>query len=290
MALADSRAMTPAPVATLTSAGKGARPAPGGASINRHFHPILETFAPLIVVAAGTLAIWLSGPMWANQNSVLAMLSKWTPLLLRGFAVDIALLSGSIFVGTAAGLLLGLALLSRNRAIRASLMLLVQLLRNSPGLVVLFFVVFALPFRLEIFGIVVPFPGWAKVIFSFSIKISANVAECVRGSALSISKGQWQAGSALGLTHRQIFWNIIFPQCIPIMTPPWLNVVAIFLAAVPTASLVGIYDAVSYAELAIKAEQTFELILPIYLYIISWFFAVGYALHEFTTWREKQKK
>lgn len=279
--------MKPSPPAVTPELANSPRSAPGADISGSRFALILTIFGPLIVVTAGTFTMWVSGPLWSDQKVIPAVLSRWTPLLLRGFGVDIALLSASMLLGTAFGLLLGFASLSRRKMFRTGIMLLVQLLRNSPGLVVLFFVVFALPFKFVIFGLTVNFPGWAKVIFSFSIKISANVAECLRGSALSVGRGQWDAAAALGLTDRQVFWSVVFPQIIPRMTPPWLNVVAIFLAAVPTASLVGIYDAVSYAELAIKAEQKFELILPMYLYVISWFFAAGYALHEFTHVRER---
>lgn len=246
------------------------------------YREALRIFGPLAMVVAGTFAIWASGLVWPNQMGLLGILAKWTPLLLKGFGVDLVILVASMLIGSVLGLLFGLALLSERKAARSAIMPLVQLLRNSPGIVFLFFVSFALPFKFVVFGLTIPFPGWAKVVFSFSLKISASVAEILRGSVTSIAAGQWDGGAALGLTKRRVFWLVIFPQCIPRMIPPWLNVVAIFLAAVPMASLVGIYDAVSYAGLAIKAEQKPELIIPIYLYIISWFFAVGYALHEFT--------
>ena len=245
---------------------------------------------PLVIVATATLGIWVSQGIWPDEKAVLAVIGKWTPLLLQGFAVDLAILIGSMVCGTVLGLAIGLALLSPNRMVRWPVMPLVQLLRNSPGLVFLFFVAFALPFKFTIFGMVIPFPGWVKVVFSFSLKISASVAEILRGAVQSIGKGQSEAASALGMSRRQAFWLVILPQCLPRMVPPWMNVVAIFLAAVPMASLVGIYDAVSYASLAIKAEQRPELIIPFYGYITAWFFATGYALHEASVLSEHRSR
>jgi len=247
-----------------------------------------KALAPLGIVTASTIGVLLSARLWPESAAILPVLGKWTPLLLKGFAVDLAILSASMFFGTVLGVLLGLALLSRSAFVRWSIVPVVQLLRNSPGLVFLFFVAFALPFKFTLFGLIVPFPGWAKIIFSFALKISASVAEVFRGAVLSIDKGQWEAATALGLSRSQTFKLVIVPQCMPRMLPPWMNIVAIFLAAVPLASLIGIYDAVTYAGLAIKAEQRPDLIIPIYAYVTVWFFAVGYALHELTLALEKR--
>jgi len=78
------------------------------------------------------------------------------------------------------------------------------------------------------------------------------------------------------------FRLIILPQCVRRMAPPWMNVAAIFFTAVPVASLVGIYDAVAYAGLALRAEGNSTLIIPIYTYVLTWFFGVAYALQGLT--------
>jgi polar amino acid transport system permease protein len=66
------------------------------------------------------------------------------------------------------------------------------------------------------------------------------------------------------------------------MVPPWMNIMALFFTVVPIASLVGVYDAVNYAGLAINSEGTPALIMPIYLYVLAWFYCVAYMLQEFT--------
>ncbi|CDX19238.1 membrane hypothetical protein [Mesorhizobium plurifarium] len=276
--------MTTVMVAALTSDEecRGVNQRPGAN------HDWRNAFAPLGIAAVGTAGVLLSSRLWPESGAMPPVLGKWTPLLLKGFAVDLAILSASMVLGTFLGLILGLALLSRSRLVRWPVLPLVQLLRNSPGLVFLFFVAFALPFKFTFFGLVVPFPGWSKVIFSFALKISASVAEILCGAVQSIGKGQWEAAAALGLSRGQTLKLIIVPQCLPRMLPPWMNIVAIFLAAVPMASLVGVYDAVTYAGLAIKAEQRADLIIPVYAYATAWFFAIGYLLHQITIAAEKR--
>ena len=119
------------------------------------------------------------------------------------------------------------------------------------------------------------------------MKIAANVGEIVRGAVNATPTGQWEAGAVLGLTRFRIFRLVILPQSLPRMVPPWMNTMALFFTVVPIAALVGVYDAVNYAGLAINAEGSSNLIMPMYMYVLIWFFCVAYMLQELTKNLEK---
>jgi len=242
---------------------------------------------PAGVILGVSLIIALLVPIFGEdamraEVPILAALSNWTPLLAKGFAVDVALATAAMALGTVVGVLLGALSTSKNRLTRSIVWSYTQLFRNIPGLVLLFAFAFALPYNIEIGPVVIPFPAEAKVIVSFGLKIAANVAELVRGAVAAVPSGQWEACTALGLKRFLTFRLIILPQCVRRMAPPWMNVAAIFFTAVPVASLVGIYDAVAYAGLALRAEGNSTLIIPIYTYVLTWFFGVAYALQGLT--------
>src|SRR6185369_8331361 len=122
----------------------------------------------------------------AGTPSVLELLVKWTPLLAQGFLFNLVISVLAMLVGTVAGVLLGLARISLFAPVRGTSWVVVQFFRNAPWLVLLFFVMFLLPFEFRIGGTVVPFPDWIKSTLGLALPIMANVAEIVRGAVQSI--------------------------------------------------------------------------------------------------------
>ena len=49
------------------------------------------------------------------------------------------------------------------------------------------------------------------------------IAEIVRAGILAVSKGQREAAQALGLSDRQTFVLVIFPQALRVIIPPLIN-------------------------------------------------------------------
>ena len=94
----------------------------------------------------------------------------------------------------------------------------------------------------------------------------------------SIPIAQWEAGETIGLSRWQVFFRVALAQCIRRIAPATLNVFGIFFCAVPIASLIGVESALTLAGYAIKAERQTHLILPIYAYVGSWYFGIGYLV------------
>ena len=125
---------------------------------------------------------------------------------------------------------------------RGTSWIVVQFFRNAPWLVLLFFVMFLMPFEFRVAGVTIPFPDWIKATLGLALPIMANVAEIVRGAVQSIPTAQWEAARSLAFSRRQTLWKIILPQCVKRMLPPWMNWYAILTMATTLASIVGVSE------------------------------------------------
>ena len=210
--------------------------------------------------------------------SILATILKWTPLLAQGFALNIAMSFLAMAIGTVLGLALGLGLIAVTRPVRAISWLITQFFRNAPWLVLLFYCILLMPFEVRIGGVIVPLPGWAKSTAGLALPVMANVAELVRGAVRSIPSGQWEAAEALAFTRLATLRLVILPQCVKRMTPPWMNLYAIVVVATPLTSIVGVSEAMTLTGDVLSSEGRPELLVPMYLYLLSWFFIYCYPI------------
>jgi polar amino acid transport system permease protein len=213
-----------------------------------------------------------------STPSIISTIIKWTPLLAQGFALNIAMSFLAMAIGTVAGVPLGLGQISIYRPVRGISWLTTQFFRNSPWLVLLFYCMLLMPFEVSIGGTVVPLPGWLKSTIGLSLPVMANVSELVRGAVRSIPYGQWEAAEAMAFSRAQTLRMVILPQCVKRMTPPWMNLYAILTVATPLTSVVGVSEAMTLTGDILSAEARTELLVPLYLYLLLWFFLYCYPI------------
>jgi polar amino acid transport system permease protein len=243
---------------------------------------ILLLVALMLSIGAGEAQ---AGP---GVPSILATILKWTPLLAQGFALNIAMSFLAMAIGTVLGLALGLGLIAVTRPVRATSWLITQFFRNAPWLVLLFYCILLIPFEVRIGGAIVPLPGWAKSTAGLALPVMANVAELVRGAVRSIPSGQWEAAEALAFTRLATLRLVILPQCVKRMTPPWMNLYAIVVVATPLTSIVGVSEAMTLTGDVLSSEGRPELLVPMYLYLLSWFFIYCYPIARATVVLERR--
>jgi len=224
----------------------------------------------------------------ADKAGIIETILKWTPLLLQGFALNIAMSFMAMAIGTVVGVPLGLAQISLLPPVRTGSWFVTQFFRNSPWLVLLFYCMLLLPFELHIGGTIVPLPGWLKSTIGLSLPVMANVSELVRGAVRSIPFGQWEAADSLAMSRRQTLTMVILPQCVKRMTPPWMNLYAILTVATPLTSVVGVSEAMTLTGDILSSEARTELLVPMYLYLLLWFFIYCYPIARATLALEKR--
>ena len=260
------------------------------------FRPRPATPAPawigsgLVLIVALFVVLVLAGEARAGpgEPGILALIWKWTPLMFRGFLFNLLISVLAMAIGTAAGVGLGLGQVSDLPAVRRTAWLVTQFFRNAPWLVLLFYCILLIPFELSLFGARVPFPAWIKAVIGLSLPVMANVAEIVRGAVQSIPTGQWEAAESLAFSRRQTMWRIILPQCVKRMLPPWMNLYAILTMATPLVSIVGVQEAMTLTRAALSAEGRVDLLIPMYLWLLSWFFVYCYPISRATVRFERR--
>ena len=280
-----------APLAPLSARAQGETGYVAAAFTPKALGVALALFASALLV----------GEAWGQLRSggarpgLLATLWKWTPLVLfgpprefGGFALNVAVSFLAMALGTVGGVILGLAQISIFAPLRKIAWGLTQFFRNSPWLVLLFFVMLLTPYSVRIAGMTIPLPAWLKATVGLSLPIMANIAEIVRGAVNSIPTAQWESAESLAFSRRQILWRIILPQCVKRMIPPWMNWYAILTMATPLVSIVGVNDAMTLTQDALAAEQRTELLMPMYGLLLLFFFVYCYPIARWTIYLERK--
>jgi polar amino acid transport system permease protein len=222
-------------------------------------------------------------------DNIFTVLWRWKTFLLEGFGFNILISFMAMAIGTVAGTLLGLMQVSLIPTVRHSSWIITQFFRNAPWLTLLFFCMFMLPFEFNVGSVRIPFPDWIKAVIGLSLPVMANISEVVRGAIKSIPHGQWEASEALAFSRHQQLWQIILPQCIKRMIPPWMNWYAILTMATVLASIVGVDEIMARAGQVSAAEDgRTDLLLPLYSFILLLFFIYCYPIARWTIRLERK--
>lgn len=258
----------------------------------RYALPVVRLDGRTMLVLAALLCLWAgvaeAQALASGQESVLATILKWTPLISRGFALNVAISLIAMGLGTMLGLFLGLAQISLMPPVRAGSWALTQFFRNAPWLVLLFYCIFVLPFRVTVFGQTFDVPNWLRATIGLTLPVMANVSEIVRGAVQSIPRGQWEAAESLGYRRGQTLREIILPQCLKRMAPPWMNLYAILIMSTPLASVVGVEEAMTLTRGALNAERRGDLLIPMYGALLLAFFVYCWPIAHATQALERR--
>lgn len=267
---------------------------PAGSVQDLQFSRWLAEFSPRgLLILALIFCLW-PGYALAQSNysfgQSLDALWRWLPFIVsKGFLLNLIVSILTMLVGTIAGVLLGLGQISPLKPLARVCWFVTQLFRNSPWLVLLFIVMLAFPFEIQIGEQIFQIPDWLKAVFGLSLPIMANISEIVRGAIQSVPTGQWEAAESLAYNRHQTLWQIILPQCFKRMIPPWMNWYAILTMATPLISLLGVEEIITLSRQAMEAEDNHpELLVPFFGFALVIFFAYCYPIARLTLRLEKR--
>jgi polar amino acid transport system permease protein len=175
------------------------------------------------------------------------------PLLLRGLHNTIMMSLGATAIATVLGILFALIQIFGHFLLRMVVEVCLYLIRGIPLLVLLFTMYYALlylGFHID------PLMGGTVVI---GVYFAAFMAEVFRGGLLSIAKGQWEAGYALGLRTPQVVTNILTFQALRVIGAPYVNTVIMVVKGTSLVAVIGV------TELTFVGRQIVERTLEPFL-------------------------
>ena len=150
----------------------------------------------------------------------------------------------------------------------------IDIIRNLPLLLIIFFTYFALP------QIGIQFSIFWSAVVALTIFESAMISEIIRGGLLAVPKGQMEAGISTGLSKWQTVYHIILPQGIKLMVPP---LVSQFVSLIRDTSLAVI---ISLPELTHNTKIIYaqypNTVLPMFFIMAFCYFVICYSLSRFS--------
>ena len=199
--------------------------------------------------------------------------------LLEGLWITIEVSVISIIISFILGTFLGIIRYANIKYLSAIVGFIIDIIRNLPLLLIIFFTYFGLP-NIGIKTEIIP-----AAIMALSIFESAMVAEIVRSGINSIDYGQTEGALANGLTKWQALRIIVLPQAIKNMMPA---LVSQFISLVKDTSLATI---IVLPELMYHAQiiygQNTNYIIPMFVALAVLYFIVCYSLSLFARYLHK---
>ena len=176
-----------------------------------------------------------------------AVLAEW-PLLASGLALTLGLTAVSGPVGLALGIACAWARLHAPGWLRAVVAAYVELIRNTPFIVQLFFLFFGLP------GLGVKLSPVSASMLAMVVNLGAYSAEIVRAGIAATPRGQIEAAQSLALNEWQVFTRVVLPPALRRVWPALVSQILIVMLGSAVCGQIST-PALSYAANLIQSRN-----------------------------------
>ncbi len=260
---------------------------------------VLDALVLFALIAAGVYAFyrvrdglhyrweWTAIPQYLLRRD--PEIGAWVPnVLMQGFLTTLRLSIWATFLASLIGTAMGLLRLSSSRFRRWVGLAYVELIRNSPSLVLVFIFYYFLgeqwlpsvgmesvlrrqsPEAQWLVQALVAPPGmltaFVSAVITLAVFEGAYITEIVRAGVQSIEEGQREAAAALGLTRWQCMRHVLLPQAIQRIMPPLGGQ---FISTIKDSAIVSV---ISVPELTFRGM---ELMSSTYLTFETWITITG---------------
>ena len=183
--------------------------------------------------------------------------------IARGAGITILMILVSALLGIILSVLGAAARRSRQAPLRYAVTAYVELIRNTPFIVQMFFIFFGLPTVGILLNLLL------VAILAVTINLTAYGIEIVGAGLDAVSRGQKEAGLALGLRPRQVFVKIVLPQALKVIFPALSSQIVIMMLESAAVSQIAVKELTYEADL-IQARtflpfETYLVVALIYL-------------------------
>ncbi len=174
------------------------------------------------------------------------VMARYWPDIVDGLWVTIGLAASVVVTGLVAGLALALLRSLGWRVVNWGILLVVDLFRALPPLVIIVLIYFGLP-SLD----VVP-SGFVSTWVSLSLVLMAFSEEIFWAGLTAVAKGQWEASRSTGLGFGQTLLWVVLPQALRITIPPLTNRTIAITKGTALGSVVAVTEILGQASSAVS--------------------------------------
>lgn len=164
-------------------------------------------------------------------------------VIADGLLQTLSISAISIPLGTLLGILVGISLVYGAWPLRLAARIYSDVMRGTPVLV-LVLAAFYLPSVL-----MVHLSPFSAGVLALTLFCGAHIGELVRGALQAIPRGQTEAAKAIGLTFFGVLFDVLLPQALRGLLPPWINTCVEMVKASTLLSVIGV------GELLLRTQE-----------------------------------
>ncbi len=216
-----------------------------------------------------------------RDNWLLFLIGQYPHGPIGGLVMTLALAIAGLALAFPCAILVALARTSASRPLYLASTALVQIVRGTPLIMVIFWTYFFLP---NVIGATIS--GFTTMVGSIVLYESAYMGEVIRAGIEAIPKGQGEAARALGLGKVKTMLLVVLPQALYNMLP---SLIGQFASIIKETSL---GYTISVNEMTFAASQVNALLLtkPVQVYTILalTYFTLCFALTQLARTAERR--
>lgn len=205
--------------------------------------------------AAASARRGLVQTVWDSIYANLIMEQHWK-LLLQGLLVTLEISLLSILLSILLGAGFCFLRMRRSRVLSGTVKLLTETIQGIPVLVILLMMCYVVFAKSHITGTLVS-------VFSFALFYGARFCSLFHSGMLSVGRGQWEAGAALGLSKFQTFRLVALPQAFRRIIPVLKGEIVSLIKSTSIVGYVAVID-LTCASNMVRA-RTFDAFFPLIL-------------------------
>ena len=202
---------------------------------------------------------WIEALSWLNFG-----------FLLKGLAVTLFISVIAILLSFVLGSILGIIRYSKIKFISAIIGFVVDLVRNLPLLLIIFFTYFGLP------NIGLRPGAILSAVIAMTIFESSMLAEIVRSGIQSVAVGQIEGARSTGMSFVQALWHVVLPQAYRHMIPTIIGQFVSLIKDTSLATIIVVPELMQHAQ--VIYGQNANYIVPMFAALTLLYFIICFTL------------
>lgn len=198
-----------------------------------------------------------------NYTFQYSVVLQHLPYLIGGALVTLEVAFISFWLGAVIGLAGALAKLRGGKVLRTIVGVYVTFFTNTPVLVQIFFLFYALP---DVGIVLDPFTA---VVIGITVNTGAYLTEILRGGILSVRKTELETAEVLGMSHVQTLRYVILPHIAKTLFAPLSNFFIWLVLGSSMAAIFGVEEltgrAINISTSNMRTIETFSIVAVMYI-------------------------